>query len=137
MNWSARAALTLVSLTWVSLSACSRYGGVHCEAITTNTPFQSLPARPPAMVDPAVYRQSQPFIDGTAELHCCVANAYYTPAQPLNCAEVDCAALYARVTVAHLEGVYSDEPCGRDGIGHCNVYLDGDRIIGVRARCDD
>jgi hypothetical protein len=137
-----RAALCL---TVLSLFGCDPpYGGVHCEVLTVDTPLSTLPLGPAVTIEPSRYRSSEPFIAGTAELHCCVANAYYTPARPVPCDQVDCEALSARVVVSHLEGKYADEPCGwstfpgpREGIGHCNVYLDGDRIIGVRARCDD
>ncbi len=136
----------VLCLTLVSLLGCDPpYGGAHCEAITLGTPPGTLPLGQAVTLEPNQYRYPEPFIAGTPELHCCVVNASYTPAQPVPCDQVDCEALYARVVVSHLAGKYSDEPCGRrsgflgapEGIGHCSVYLDGDRLIGVRARCDD
>ncbi len=139
------ASVLLLMLT--SLSGCGApYGGAKCRSITLDTPASSLPLRSrPVPVGESLFRGSEPFIAGTAELACCVHNAWFTPAKPADCAQVDCTALRQRLTVSGLGKGFIDEPCGRrsspfgpeEGAGRCQVLFDGDRVVGVWASCLD
>jgi hypothetical protein len=127
------------------MSGCGSppYGGARCEAITLQTDPASLPLNERVAVPENSFQQSQPFIKGTGELGCCVANPFFS--ERAECSAVDCEALRARLTVASVGGAYVNEPCGRradafspqEGAGMCSVYLDGETIVGVRASCLD
>ncbi|MDX2015705.1 MAG: hypothetical protein SFW67_36260 [Myxococcaceae bacterium] len=120
-------------------------GGELCNAITLDTPLSSLPLMPAGRPTTVSFTLLEPFIEGTGELHCCVANPAFTPAEPVACEAVDCEALRARLSIASLGPPYFNAPCGTQsspffppgGQGRCSVYLDGDRIVGVRASCLD
>ena len=132
----------LVCLTL--LSACgTRYGGARCQAITLQTLPSSLPLGPRVPAEGHDFRQSDPFILGTAELGCCVMNPTFTV--PADCSAVDCEQLLGRLTVASVGGPFRNEPCGAAefpsgqlrGAGVCSVFLEGERVVGVRAFCFD
>ena len=126
------------------VSACGApYGGARCRAITLQTSPASLPLGNTVAVPADSFRQAEPFIVGTGELGCCVANPFFSARA--DCGAVDCEQLRQRLTVAHVGGEYEGEACGAQGTpftppqgaGTCNVYLDGDVIVGVRAYCSD
>ncbi len=131
-------------LTSMSLLACGvPYGGARCHAITLDTAPASLPLGEAVAVPERAFEQVEPFILGTGELGCCVANPYFSASA--DCGAVDCEQLRQRLTVAHVGGPFENEPCGAsrspltppEGAATCNVYLDGERIVGVRAYCRD
>ncbi len=136
-------ACALLIVTW--LSACSVMGGERCRGITLETSPSSLPLGGAAPLPTNSFQRSEQFILGTGELECCVPNHLFSATGKADCSVVDCEALRDRLTVAKVLGEFVDEPCGPwvdpvtppQGVGNCNVYLDGDTIIGVRATCLD
>ena len=53
-------------LTLLSLLGCEPpYGGVHCEALTVDTPLSTLPLGPGVTIAPLEYRYSETFIAGS------------------------------------------------------------------------
>lgn len=138
---------SVLLLMLTSVSGCGApYGGAKCRSITLDTQASSLPLRSsPVPVEESLFRGSEPFIAGTAELACCVQNPLFTPARRADCSQVDCTSLRQRLTVSALGNGFIDEPCGRrssplgpeEGVGRCQVLFDGDRVAGVWASCLD
>lgn len=130
-------------LIMTSLSSCGpTYGGPRCNAITLDTDPSTLPLGVVVPAEPRDFRQSDPFILGTHDMLCCVGHPY--DGRPADCDGVNCEELNARLTKAsvNFEG---EEPCGRQdspfvppgGVGVCSVFLEGDKVVGVRAFCFD
>lgn len=139
------AAIGLATVSHLGCGGGVAHGGERCNTITLDTPPSSLPLSRAGRPSTVSFSLLEPFIEGTGELHCCVANAAFTPAQPVACEAVDCEALRSRLSVATVGGPFLNEPCGfraspfvpPRGQGRCSVYLDGDRIVGVRSSCLD
>lgn len=138
-----RRAMSRALLIMTLLSSCGpTYGGPRCRAITLDTDRSELPLGPVVAAEPRDFHQSDPFITGTPELGCCVRNPYFT--QPSDCSAVNCDELNARLTKANVN-FRTEEPCGRQdspfvppgGGGVCSVFLEGNKVVGVRAFCFD
>jgi hypothetical protein len=92
---------------------------------------------------PKDYNVSDPLIRGTPELACCNNGSVYFD-KPSDCSAVNCDELLSRLTKANVN-FPGDEPCGRQdspflppgGAGICSVFLEGDKVVGVRAFCFD
>lgn len=134
--------LLRIASVMLLLSACGpTYGGPRCRAITLETDPSTLPLGAVVPAEQRDFMQSDPFMTGTPELGCCVGNPFFE--KPADCSAVSCDQLLTRLTRASVN--FGNEPCGRQdspflppgGLGVCSVFLDGDRVAGVRAFCFD